>query len=158
MRPTFTRRATIADADNLAAKLIGPDRTEVEALTGLPAELCVPAAVGRCVEAYASGFAASPGEVSLLWGADPLPGIPDVGIIWMLSSPDIFDYPQVFAPKVKEGFTQLASKYLVLTNFTLCDNHAHHKLITWLGGVFIRRVEKFGAASLPFYEFAFPCA
>lgn len=154
MRKTFTRRATEADARNLAAKLIGPDRIEVEAVTGIPAALVLPYAVAGAHEAYASGFEATPGEVELIWGADPVPGYPDVGVVWMLSSPAIYKYPQVFAKHVKDGWEMLHAKYPILTNFTYAENHGHHKVIKWLGGKFLRKVERFGAAGLPFYEFA----
>ena len=154
MRQIYTRKATTADAVNLAGKLIGADRIEVEAVMGLPAELCVPQSIQYSVEAYASGFVATPGEVSLLWGVDPVPGHPSVGVVWMLSSPDIYTYPQVFAHHVKAHWDELHTRYDMLTNFTYAENHPHHRVIKWLGGQMIRRVEKYGAAGLPFLEFA----
>lgn len=154
MRLTYTRRATAADATNLAAKLIGPDRIEVEAVMGLPAELVLPSVVIGAHECYASGFVATPSEVSLIWGVDPVPGYPEVGIVWMLSSPDIYNYPQVLAHNAKKGWDDIHSRYRILTNFSYAENHGHHRLIKWLGASTLRRVEKYGAAGLPFIEFA----
>jgi hypothetical protein len=126
-------------------------------------EVILPVAVPLSAEAYASGFEATPGEVELIWGVEPIthPGDLRVGQVWMLSSPAIYQFPQVFAKHVKDGWEDLHSRYDVLTNFTYAENHGHHKLIKWLGGKFIRQVDEFGVAQLPFIEFVSvrtPCA
>jgi hypothetical protein len=152
MRKTFTRVARAADALNIAHKLIGPDLLEVTAVSGLPPAIVLPLALSPTT--MASGFADTPEEVELLWGIDGVPHYPDWGIIWMLSSPSIYTHPVELAKNVRDQWTLAHEKYEVLTNFTYAENHGHHKMILWLGGRFLRRIEHFGAAGLPFLEFA----
>jgi len=152
MRKLFTRTATKADALNLAHKLIGPDLVEVTAVSGLPPAIALPLALTP--NTRASGFSDTPEEVELLWGVDAVPGYPDTGVVWMLSSPSIYTHPVELAVSARHYWAEMHKDFEVMTNFTYAENHGHHKMITWLGGRFLRRVEHYGAHGLPFLEFA----
>lgn len=154
MKPVFLRPASVADLRRVGSLLKGPDRVEVEAAVGIPAEAALLLRHAQGLPVLAGGLAARPEEPMLLCGCDPVMGHPDVGVVWLLTTPEVYDHPVELVKSIKDMWERYHSQYETLTNFTLCENTRHHKLLRWLGAKIVRRVDKFGAAGLPFYEFA----
>jgi hypothetical protein len=154
----YIRLASVEDAEHVAAHLRSEDRDEVLALCGMDPRLVLPAYVQEGREVHACGFIGKSPEI--LWGLDPIFGMEDTAaVIWMLSTPAIFEHPQHFVPYSKNVWEAAHQRFQLLTNFTDARNTRHHKWLKWLGAHFIRRVEHFGAQSRPFLEFAsYRCA
>ena len=77
-------------------------------------------------------------------------GIEDNGIIWMLCTPAIYDYPIAFI-KAAKGYLESSRKPL-LWNVVDKRNKLHLKLLKFLGFKFLREIS-FGPNNLPFIEF-----
>jgi len=153
MKATFTRPATLEDAERVAARLREEDRQEVLAAGGVDPRIVLPSYVREGREVYAAGLAEE-GLAELLWGIDPIPFYDGVAVVWMLSTDRIYDYPVEFVIRTREGLDQLHERFELLTNFIDARNERHIRWLKWLGFKFLRRIEQFGAQSLPFYEFA----
>lgn len=152
MKPTFVRLATSEDIQYVANNLRVADVEEVRAATGMDPRLALPlSAAGR--EILAAGLCHND-RAEILFGVDPWPDTEDVGIIWMLSTPEIYDYPVEFVVRTKELLDKFHERYELLTNFIDARNEKHIKWLSWMGFKKLRRVESFGAQSLPFIEFA----
>ena len=89
----------------------------------------------------------------IVLGYQPMMNADNAAVVWMLSSPVLFDYPQRFAPVSRAIVDKLHEHFEVLTNFVDARNTRHIKWLEWLGFVMLRRIEKFGAQSLPLYDF-----
>lgn len=159
MKPCFTRPATEADALSVARRLTKEDREEVLANCGMSPELVLPGYVSSGREVYASGLLETC-RPEILFGVDPIYGNPEGGVVWMLTTDAVYDHPVESVWNIKQLFEALHDRYPLLTNFIDARNTRHHKLLKWLGFRPFMRVEKFGAHSLPFIEFASyrPCA
>lgn len=153
MKPVFIRRATEAEAADIAARLRPEDRDEVLASIGVAPEVALPEYVRDGREVYVAGLQED-NIPEIIFGADPIPNDPEGATIWMLCTPRIYRFPVEFASSVKDLFEAYHARYPFLTNFTDARNTAHHRLIKWLGFTILRRVEEFGAESRPFLEFA----
>lgn len=156
----FIRKATVEEAINIAPRLRAEDREEIIAATGLPPELVLPLGITPNRHVFVAGVIERPDSPEIIFGVDPVPGEPDVGVIWMVSTPVIFDYPQRFAAVSAEMISRLHEMYPFLTNFIDERNTRHIRWLKWLGFTMLRRIEKLGPRSLPFLEFASyrPCA
>lgn len=149
------RPSTMEDALHIATHMRQADRNECMALTGCSPSLILPTFVGK------------PGTVT--WEVDGEPvamggvekSIPKVGIVWMTSSDSILTHRTKFLKLCKPFLAHLHKDYPILTNFVDARNTLHIRWLKWLGFVFTQKIERWGAQSVPFYEFAryqAPCA
>jgi hypothetical protein len=148
----FIRKATTDDAAYVARNLRPHDHDEVRALTGVSPSFVLPAYVEDGREVYVAGLPDNVPQV--IWGADPIEGVDRAAVVWLLSTPVMYHHAQLFIPMSKKLWDGFHERYDLLTNFTDARNTRHHKWLQWLGAVFLRRVEHFGAESRPFLEFA----
>ncbi|MGW8177185.1 MAG: hypothetical protein ACWGQW_00090 [bacterium] len=148
----FIRRASLDDVIRVSSDLRDEDWNEVRAQTGLPAQLVLPYAheQGRLI--FACGMA-SEGTAELLWGWDEIPGSPEVAVIWMLSTPAINKHAASFAPVSKVMVQTVNDHYRYLTNYIDARNVRHIGWLKWLGFVQLRRIDRFGPESRPFFEY-----
>ena len=89
----------------------------------------------------------------ILWGLDPVYGQEDTAIIWMVSTPRIYEHPQLFVPVTKLLWDTAHEHFDYLVNFIDARNTRHIDWVKWLGAKMIRRIDEFGAEGRPFYEF-----
>lgn len=154
MRPTFVRNATPEDIVSVAQRLRDEDRAEVIAATGLDPRLALPLAGEAGGEILAAGMQSN-NRAEILFGVDPIPEVPEVGVGWVLTTPVIYDYPVEFVVRSREFLEYYHARYELLTNYMDERNTRHRRWLSWLGGFkLIRRVESFGAENRPFLEFA----
>lgn len=153
MKRTFTRRANFTDAYTIGHNLRPEDRAEVLAAGGVHPAFLLHSYVAQGREVHVSGIEGYTGP-EIIWGVDPVPGEPLVGVPWMLSTPVIYDYPVEFAVASRSIWTELHSRFPLLTNFIDARNTRHIRWLEWLGARMVRRIDHFGAQSLPFLEFA----
>ena len=153
MKPTFVRSATLADVRSVAARLREADRQEVLAAGGVDPRLVFSAQLAEGREILAAGLQDND-RAEILFGCDPMTGDPSVGIVWLVSTDTIYDHPVEFVTASRRLLQDYQERHRVLTNFIDARNERHIKWLKWMGFHMIRRVEKFGAQSLPFIEFA----
>lgn len=159
MKPTFVRQATAEDLEYVAHNLRPEDRAEVLAATGLDPRVLLPLAAQEGREVLAAGLQSN-NRAEIIFGVDPIPELPSAGVIWLLSTPVIYDHPVEFVTRTRELLQKFHERYELLTNFIDERNERHVKWLSWMGFKQLRRVERFGAQNLPFIEFARyqPCA
>lgn len=159
MKPTFVRRATPDDLKEVAYRLRQEDVEEVRAATGLDPRLVLTPGATYGREVLAAGLTYND-RAEILYGIDPWPCSDNVGIIWMLSTPVIYDHPVEFVVMTQRELSRFHERYELLTNFIDARNEKHIKWLSWMGFKKLRTIESFGAQSLPFIEFASyrPCA
>jgi hypothetical protein len=129
------------------------DREEVLAMCGMDPRVVLPQYIVEGREVYVAGTVHN-GSPEIIYGVDPILDVPDAAVVWLLSTPVLYDYPVEFTVRSKQIWDEIHSRFELLTNFTDARNTRHHGWLKWLGCHPIRRVEKFGAQSLPFIEFA----
>jgi hypothetical protein len=144
--------ASVDDVIYIAKRLRPADHGECDALFALPPELVLPqaASAGRPVWTFHS----TEGEPVGVFGVDSVIEVPMLGTIWMVSTPEINNHKREFLVKSRPVVDLLNEQFPVLTNLMDKRNTLHRRWLQWLGFVFIRRIEKWGARSLPFIEFA----
>ena len=159
MKPCFIRRASKEDALYIAKNLTPEDREEVVAATGIDPEVVLPASITPTREVYVAGLEHT-GTPAILFGCDPVVGDEEAGVIWLLTTPEVYDFPVETAWHMKKFYDAYAERYPLLMNFIDERNKRHLQIIKWFGFKPIRRIEKFGPKSLPFIQFASytPCA
>lgn len=153
MTPTFVRRATLEDAHYVAANLRDADRDEVLAAAGVDPRLALPQFIAEGREVWAAGVESN-GRAEILFGVDPIPYVEKAGVIWLLSTPVLYQYPVEFVSRSKELLDKFHERYELLTNYIDARNSRHIRWLKFMGFTLIRRVDRFGAQSLPFIEFA----
>lgn len=147
----FVRAATVEDATHIANNLREADRMECDALLALPPILVLPAAVASGRRVWT--FHAHTGEPVGLFGVDPT-HVPEVGTIWMCSTDSINKHKHEFLVQSRPYLWALNDEFPILTNMVDARNTLHHRWLKWLGFAFLQRIEKWGARSVPFIEFA----
>lgn len=159
MKATFTRPASPGDALDVALRLRSADQAEVRAACGLSPLVALPALITEGREVYVSGITEI-GKPEIIFGIDPIDE--HVAVIWMLSTPVIYDFPVEFTVNSKRVIGEFHERHELLTNFIDARNERHIKWLKWLGFKILRPIDKYGAESRPFLEFASyrpkPCA
>jgi hypothetical protein len=167
MAQTFLRVASEEDVASVFDRLRLEDLREAEAATGLygPQLKDVFRRLTQGTRAehsqaespvFCGGIEGGPPE--LLFGCDPVPYFPRVGQVWLVGTDTIKEHPREFHIRAVQTLAILTQQYDLLTNFADARNDVHIGWIKRLGFTFLRRVERFGAESRPFLEFAKPCA
>ena len=82
-------------------------------------------------------------------------GVTPEGMIWMLCTPVIHDYPIAFVKEAKRVLNSRTEK--LLWNIVDKRNRVHLRLLRYLGFKFLREF-KYGPNQLPFIEFCKLCA
>ncbi len=142
----YVHPITIEAAKEVASNLRPDDRREVEEGWGLdPMDVLVKAAYSGT----GVWFEVPNGKTAGLAGVD------DGGIIWMLCTPAIHEYPITFAREAKR-FVESRTEPL-LWNIVDKRNTVHLKLLRFLGFKFLREV-KHGPNQLSFIEFCRVCS
>jgi len=132
---------TVEAAIEVASNLRPDDRREIEEGHGYnPMEQLVLAAhEGSCIS-----FDMPNGKTAGMAGVDP------GGLIWMLCTPVIEEYPVAFVREAKRFVERQPDK--LLWNIADKRNIVHLKLLKFLGFKFLREII-YGPNNLPFMEF-----
>ena len=141
--PKFTtRQCTMEAAIEVASNLRPDDRREVEEGHGVDPMVVLPQVVGKDFCVY---FTAPNGKTA------GMGGVHKDGMIWMLCTPVIHDYPIAFVKEAKRVLNSRTEK--LLWNIVDKRNKVHLKLLRYLGFKFLREF-KHGPNQLTFIEFA----
>jgi hypothetical protein len=159
MKPTFNRLATLEDVRYVADNLRDADRQEVLANVGIEPSTVLPTLLLEGREIYAAGLCED-NRAEVLWGLDPIFGVDRAAVIWLLSTDRMYDHPVEFVTQSKAHIEYAHSRFDLLTNFIDARNTRHIRWLKWSGFTILRKVDRFGYAGIPFFEFASyrPCA
>ncbi|NPU64598.1 hypothetical protein HL667_06275 [Bradyrhizobium sp. 83012] len=135
----------------IAKNLRQADRNECDAMCAAPPELILPQAVKPHRAVWT--FHTNDGLPVGVFGVDPT-SIEEVGIVWMVSTPVVNEHRREFLVESRPYVLALNNDFPIITNFVDARNTLHHRWLKWLGFSFLRRIEQWGARSVPFYEFA----
>ena len=148
----FVQRASLEDVTYISKNLRQADIDECDALLAMPPELVLPQAVQADRRVWT--FHRDDGLPVGVFGVDATPQLPHVGTVWMCSTGVINEHKREFLTESKPYVLALNDEFPIITNMVDARNTLHHRWLKWLGFAFLRRVEKWGARSIPFYEFA----
>tara|TARA_Y100001972_G_scaffold124976_1_gene175273 strand:+ start:351 stop:806 length:456 start_codon:yes stop_codon:yes gene_type:complete len=137
----YIHPVTLEAAKYVASNLRSEDRREVEEGHGIDPTEALIDAVQKPSCVY---FTVPNGKTAGMAGVDP------GGLIWMLCTPAIHEYPLTFAREAKRYVERQQDK--LLWNVVDKRNTVHLKLLKFLGFKFLREVE-FGPNKLSFIEF-----
>ena len=141
-----TLPCTLEAAHEVASNLRLEDRKEIEEGHGLDPKVILPQAVDDDFCVY---FTTPNGKTA------GMGGIYNNGMIWMVCTPAVHDYPIAF---VKEARRVLLSREEpLLWNIVDKRNTVHLKLLKFLGFKFLREI-KHGPNQLSFIEFCRVCS
>ena len=144
-RSKYIHKATTEAAIEVASNLREDDRRELVEGHGLDPMTTLLASIN---DGVVSHFTMPNGRTAALGGVQP------GGIIWMVTTPAIYDYPITFAREAKRFLDSM--KYPLLWNIVDKRNTVHLKLLRFLGFKFIREVT-YGPNNLSFIEFCRVC-
>lgn len=141
MHKVETHPITLEAALTVASNLLSDDRRELEEGWGInPTEIFT-----KCAERGSGEYVTLPdGKTAALAGVD------EGGVVWMVCTPDILEYPLAFARKAKRWIESRPEP--LLWNVVDKRNVIHLKLLKFLGFKFLGE-RKFGPNQLPFIEF-----
>ncbi|MER8591833.1 DUF2833 domain-containing protein [Mesorhizobium sp. M1182] len=145
------RRAKVSDAISLAPRLRSADRDECKAALGMEPRIVLPLLVqGDCVWAGVDQHR----EVFGLFGIDPVKGMDHLGIVWMVTSPDIFKHRRDLLKLAPEWLDRLHHVRPLLGNHIDARNTTHIRWLKRMGFSFLRTHPEYGVEKRPFHEFA----
>ncbi|MEY9719273.1 hypothetical protein ABIA22_001763 [Sinorhizobium fredii] len=146
------RRATVADAIDLAPRLREADKNEFRAFLGLEPEIVLPFDI-VAGQGDTWALVGSEGVIGL-FGVQPVDQNPLFGLVWMVTSDDLFKYRREFVKGTPQVLDMLHRKFPLLGNHIDARNTVHVRWLQRLGFVFLRTIPEFGIQRRPFHEFA----
>lgn len=145
------RTATLDDVHDLAPRLRKEDREEIRAAVGLPPTVALPPCFKASRHCWVFGVDDRPEGII---GVQDVYGHPGVGWAWMVATPALDEYGLDFAIRCKNYAPIIHQYHPILTNHVDERNKTHIKWLRWIGCSFLRRIDRWGAESRPFLEFA----
>lgn len=93
------------------------------------------------------------GVPAAICGVSKIPGVPDIGIPWMLGTGDVEKAPVAFGKLCKEWIERKRRKWPLLTNYTDARCTQTHRWLEWLGFA-LDEPAPFGVEQMPFRRFS----
>lgn len=150
MKPYY-RKATWRDGLELARNLKEDDRQEVLGLGHSPVTLPLLIQLSEpCIS-----FFTSEGDLAGIGGITPGES-PEIGVVWMLCTPEVSKHPTALVRGVREWLDNLKG-YKLLWNITDARNTFHHRFLKLLGFKAVRVINTH-PYFLPYYEIVKLCA
>lgn len=145
------RRACGDDAGELAPRLRAADLQEIEAAIGEDPLIVLERSIAWSDPCYA--VVCEGDKPIALFGTVPEADDKNVGIVWLLASPELTRHTFFFLRNSRRWVERLHERYKVLWNCVDARNETHIKWLRWCDFTFLRRVEEYGVERRPFYEF-----
>ncbi|HCL3314571.1 TPA: hypothetical protein N2A14_002579 [Pseudomonas aeruginosa] len=142
------RRATHADAVDLAQRLREADLREIQAAGHSSAEESLLVGVNSPDPCYVAVDAEDTPHV--IFGTHPS-GDPLLGFIWMMASDQLKAHWVQVLRETRPWLDRMRGHYRVLANAVYAENTVHIRWLRWAGFTFLREFEFNGSR---FYEFA----
>ena len=143
------RTSTLQDCLDLGPRLREEDCQEIEAVAGIDPTNGL---VHSLLNSKACLTVTLEGAPVMMFGSGPLPEDDRVGMIWLLSSPELLTIAKPFLRHSNRFLALLAAPYDLVLHYVDCRNKIHLRWLRWLVFSFIANHEEFEVAKLPFYE------
>jgi len=142
--------AVIGHAEQLAGRLRKADLREIEAAAGEEPLAVLTNGIACSDPCYTVSDGCHP---LAIFGVVPDACIEGVGRIWFLGADDLRNHSFTFIRHSRRWVARLHERYPVLWNYIDARNDLHIRWLRWCGFTLLRRIEDYGVARLPFYEF-----
>ena len=144
------RTANLTDCLELGPNLREADKLEALAVSGLgPVEALI-----ECLDSSEECMTiVQDGDPIAMMGVGPCHLGEDVGMIWLLASPKLFDISKAFIRHSRRFVESMSAPYIAMMNYVDCRNATHIRWLGWCGFTFVAKHDVFGVGKLPFYEF-----
>ena len=134
MKPYY-RKATVADALNVAKNIREEDRKEMEGLGQSPNSLVFSVLLSEITVSFFNKH----NKICGVAGIQKDPNNPKIGKIWMICTPELEHNPVTFVKQAKKWISE-QTDFIMLHNIADSRNHYHHKLLKLLGFVSLNKV------------------
>lgn len=138
------------DLQYLATHLRDCDKEELKYATGQPTLVALAESAAMSLETWvvdADGF-----PIAIFGLAEAEGGLDNIGVPWMLATPEIDNHKQFFARASLHYRDEYQSKFPVLTNYVYSNNVHAIEWLKWLGFEF-DEPRMLGPAYKPFQQF-----
>lgn len=152
MTKGYVRAATAEDGVYLSTRLRPADLAECLAASGRHPKEYLAGTVVSATRAFTQ--ISRDGEPMAVFGTHKVPGMSSVGAVWLLASPVVLQHSTQFLRESRGWVEVLHQDFPVLINLVDERNVTHIRWIEWCGFSLLARRERYGAAQLPFIEFA----
>lgn len=146
MRPTY-RLATLDDARIVGANLRESDREELALSYGGDPLAATVNSVEKSVIAWAAVLGKTPIAV---FGVGPYPSAERVGVIWMLATPAVADFPRELVVACRAYVRMMGRIYPRLINAVYAKNTRTRRWLRTLGFTEVKELPHYGVAKAPF--------
>lgn len=143
------REATLEDCLSVGDRLREEDLAEIRAYAGLGG---VEGLLHCFIHSEVTLVVVINGSPETLFGVGPSKSDAKVGIIWLLSTPKLFDISKPFIRHCRSYLDALSEPYELVMNYVDARNESHIRWLRWCGFRFIHLHEQFGHEKRPFYE------
>ena len=145
------RPANIDDALDLAPRLRRDDKFEVMCSSGLNSVDALTQSIQFSEMCWTALLDDRP---EIMWGVCKFPPDPSMGIVWLLSSEEMYRIPNRFWRESISYVSKMNEYFSTLFNYVHEGNTASRKWLTKLGFEEKARVERYGVGKQPFILFA----
>lgn len=143
--------ATVDHARDLAHRLRESDKAEVYASGGHNPERAL---VGSVNASEVSWTALLDGRPEIMWGAAEYPYMEKTGIVWLLSSEEMYKIPGRFIQESHEYVSKMMETFDTLFNYVHAANIKSQQWLEMLNFHAVSRNEKHGYSQEPFILYA----
>jgi len=143
--------ATIDHALDLAPRLRRDDKWEVMCSSGLNSVDALTQSIQFSEVCWTALLAGRP---EIIWGVCKFPPDPSMGIVWLLSSEEMYRIPGRFVRESHIYVSKMLGVFDTLFNYVHIDNMASRKWLERLGFEEKERVSEYGVGKQPFILYA----
>ena len=145
------RPANIDDALDLAPRLRRDDKWEVMCSSGLNS---VDALTQSIQFSEMCWTALLDGRPEIIWGVCKFPPNPKMGIVWLLSSEEMYKIPGRFVKESIRYVNKMLNVFPTLFNYVYANNMPSRKWLESMGFEAKERIEEYGVGKQPFILYA----
>lgn len=144
------RTSTFEDCLALGPHLRKEDCEEIQAVAGFAPTAGL---IYSFINSKACLTIVQNGKPITMFGVGEFPNDDRIGMIWLLSAPQLLEISKPFLRHSKRLLALLTASYDIVMNYVDCRNLVHQRWLRWCGFIFIAKHEEFGVEKRPFYEF-----
>ena len=145
------RPANIDDALDLAPRLRRDDKWEVMCSSGLNSIDALTQSIQFSEMCWTALLDNRP---EIIWGVCKFPPDPSMGIVWLLSSEELYKIPGRFHRESVKGIAKMHESFDTLFNYVAAVNMKSRKWLESLGFTARETIEQYGVGKQPFILYA----
>ena len=145
------RPANIDDALDLAPRLRRDDKWEVMCSSGLNSVDALTQSIQFSEQCWTAHLDDRP---EIIWGVCKFPPNPKMGIVWLLSSEEMYKIPGRFVKESIRYVNKMFENFDTLFNYVAAVNIKSQRWLESLGFEAKARIEEYGVGKQPFILYA----